>query len=327
MAALATPIETVPAIIVTESEIAANLRHHAAAAHGAFASNTERALRADVAIFTSWCSQAGRQALPAAADTLAAFIDAMAASKAPATVRRYVSSVATFHRAAKVANPCAAEAVKLALKRMHRERGRAQQQAGPLTDRLVGRLLAARGTRLRDLRHKAMLVVAYTTMVRRSELVALQFADLQVEADGFGTVVIRRGKTDQEGHGAVAPITADAMRYLQAWIDAAGLKGGSLFRSVLKGNRVGGALDPGDVARFFKAMARRAGLSAEETARISGHSTRIGSAQDMLRYGEQLPAIMQAGRWKTAEMVGRYTAKQGVRQSAAVRIADRRVQF
>jgi hypothetical protein len=38
-------------------------------------------------------------------------------------------------------------------------------------------------------------------------------------------------------------------------------------------------------------------------------STRVGAAQDMLRYGEQLPGIMQAGRWKTAQMVARYTAK------------------
>ena len=48
----------------------------------------------------------------------------MAARKAPATVSRYVSSVATFHRAAGVANPCDALAIKLALKRMHRELGR-----------------------------------------------------------------------------------------------------------------------------------------------------------------------------------------------------------
>ena len=172
-----------------------------------------------------------------------------------------------------------------------------------------------------------MLVVAYTTMARRSELVAFQLADLQVEADGFGTLIIRRSKTDQEGEGAVAPIPVDAMRHVQAWIDAAGITDGPLFRAVLKGNRIGGALDPGDVARCFKVMAHHAGLTADETARISGHSTRVGSAQDMLRYGEQLPSIMQAGRWKTAEMVGRYTAKQGARQSAAVRIAERRVQF
>ena len=78
---------------------------------------------------------------------------------------------------------------------------------------------------------------------------------------------------------------------------------------------------------MFKAMTRAAGLSTAHAARISGHSTRVGAAQDMLRYSETLPAIMQAGHWKTAEMVGRYTAKQGARQSAAVRVADRRVKF
>jgi site-specific recombinase XerD len=317
---------TLPAT-VADAAISASLRRHAAAARGAFAGNTERALRADVVIFTRWCAEGGHQALPGSPDTVAAFVDAMAASKAPASVRRYVSSVAIFHRAAGVANPCDTLTVKLALKRMHRERGRAQQQAAPLNDELVRQMLRARGTRLRDLRHRALLVMAYTTMMRRSELVALEYADLTVEADGFGTIVIRRSKTDQEGAGAIAPIPADAMRHVQAWLDAANITDGPLFRAVLKGNRVGGALCAGDVARIFKLMARRAGLSADETARISGHSTRVGSAQDMLRYGEQLPAIMQAGRWKTAEMVGRYTAKQGARQSAAVRIAERRVQF
>jgi integrase len=327
MAALATPIETVPAIIVTESEIAANLRHHAEAAHGAFASNTERALRADVAIFTGWCAGEDRQALPTSPETVAAFIDAMAASKAPATVRRYVSSVATFHRAAKVANPCAAEAVKLALKRMHRERGRAQQQAAPLTDLLVARMLTAAGSTPRDLRNKALLAVAYTTLCRRSELVALRREDVQIESDDFGTVTIRRSKTDQEGIGEVAPVTPDAMRHLRAWINAAGTDTGPLFRGVLKGGRVAGALDAGDVARIFKAMAGKAGLTAEDAARISGHSTRVGASQDMIRYGAELPAVMQAGRWKTPEMVARYTRRLTARRSAAVQIADKRAQF
>jgi hypothetical protein len=94
---------------------------------------------------------------------------------------------------------------------------------------------------------------------------------------------------------------------------------GPLFRAVLKGGRIiGGAPDAGEVARLFKAMARAAGLSADEISRISGHSTRVVAAQDMLRYGETLPAIVHAGRWKTAEMVARYTAKPGARQSAAI---------
>jgi integrase len=144
--------------------------------------------------------------------------------------------------------------VKLALKRMHRALGRAQRQAAPVSDALVERLLAAAGTGTRALRNKAMLTVAYTTMARRAE-------DLTVEADGFGTIVIRRGKTDQEGQGAVAPVTPDAMRHLLAWIEAAGVQDGPLFRAVLKGGRIGGALDAGEVGRVFKAMVRAAGLS------------------------------------------------------------------
>jgi site-specific recombinase XerD len=101
------PIETSPAIVPT-TEISTNLRRHAAAVRGAFAANTERALRGDIARFTGWCSREGHQAMPASPDTVAAFIDALAASKAPATVRRHVSSVATFHRAAGSLTPATA---------------------------------------------------------------------------------------------------------------------------------------------------------------------------------------------------------------------------
>jgi integrase len=165
-------------------------------------------------------------------------------------------------------------------------------------------MLAAAGTGTRDLRNKAMPVVAYTTMARRSELLALLREALQVEVDGFGILVIRRGKTDPEAEGAAAPVTPDAMRHLLAWTEAASVADGPLFRAVLKGGRIGGSLDASEVRRVFKAMARAAGLSQGDATRISGHSTRVGAAQDLLLYGETLPAIMQAGRWKTAEMVG-----------------------
>jgi integrase len=143
----------------------------------------------------------------------------------------------------------------------------------------------------------------------------------------FGTVTIRRSKTDQEGIGEVAPVTPDAMRHLRAWINTAGIDTGPLFRGVLKGGHVVGALDAGDVSRIFKAMAGKAGLTAEDAARISGHSTRVGASQDMIRYGAELPAVMQAGRWKTPEMVARYTRRLTARRSAAVQIADKRAQF
>ena len=75
------------------------------AARGAFSHNTERALRADVQIFAAWCRRHFRAAFPASASTVVAFVDDMAAVKTPATVRRYVSSIAALHRTGSVSSP------------------------------------------------------------------------------------------------------------------------------------------------------------------------------------------------------------------------------
>ena len=63
-------------------------------ARGTLSANTERAMRSDLAIYAAWCTERGVPALPASAETIAAFVDAMAKARAPATVRRYVASIA-----------------------------------------------------------------------------------------------------------------------------------------------------------------------------------------------------------------------------------------
>ncbi len=304
--------------------VQANLTRYAAEAQGAFAPNTVRALRADTAVFTAWCQTSGVPALPAASQTVADFIDAMrAAKKRPATIRRYVSSIAHLHRAAELPVPSDSNAVKLALRRMMKGDGAAQQQADGLTRRLVDRALHAGGGRLRDLRNRALLAVAYDTLCRRSELVALLCQDLQAGPHGDGTLLVRRGKTDQEGAGMIRFLAPDTMKLLLDWAGTAGISEGPLFRTVRKGGRVGDALDPGDVARLFKAMAKGAGLSAEQVARISGHSTRVGAAQDMAASDRiEMPAIMQAGGWKSPQMVARYTQRQVARRSGAAKLAE-----
>ena len=103
------------------------------AAQGAMSANTERALRADLAIFGAWCAEHGLQALPASAKTLATFVEAMAKGRAPATVRRYIASIATVHRAAGAKETTSHEPVRRALARMHQDKGRRQRQAEGLT--------------------------------------------------------------------------------------------------------------------------------------------------------------------------------------------------
>ncbi|MBL7590186.1 integrase, partial [Escherichia coli] len=87
------------------------------------------------------------------------------------------------------------------------------------------------------LRNAALIAVAYDTLLRRSELVSLYIGDLQRGADGSGTVLVRRSKADQEGEGAIKYLAPDTMTRVEAWLAAARLESGPLFRPLTKGGR------------------------------------------------------------------------------------------
>ena len=297
------------------------LERFARAAQSAFSGNTERAIRSDLAIYAAWCAERGARALPARPGTVAAFVDAMAEERAPATVRRYVASIAVAHRALGLEKTMKSPLVRLALKRMHRKKGRRQDQAHGLTWPLRQRLMAAAGDRPIDDRNRALLAVAYDTLLRRTELVSLQVPDLLEETGGEATLLVRRSKTDGEGKGAIAWVGPDSLRLVRVWLDRGGVSEGFLFRSVGKGGRVGGPLPPGQVSRILKAMARAAGLPETVVDGLSGHSARVGAAQDMIAAGIELPAILQAGRWKSTSMVNRYGERLLARRSGAAQLA------
>ncbi len=291
------------------------------AASGAFASNTERALKSDLAIYGEWCAERGERALPAKPETVAAFIDAMAEERAPATVRRYVTSIGIAHRALGLERTVKSPPVQLALKRMHRKKGRRQDQATGLTWPLRQRLLEAAGDRPIDDRNRALLAVAYDAMLRRAELVSLQVPDLLEEVRGDGSLLVRRSKTDCEGRGEVVWVGADTVHMVREWLDRAGIAEGLLFRSVTKSGRIGEQLHPSQVPRILKAMARAAGLPETVAGGLSGHSARVGAAQDMVAAGIELPSILHAGRWKSTAMVNRYGEHLLVRRSGAAQLA------
>ena len=73
--------------------------------------------------------------------------------------------------------------------------------------------------------------------------------------------------------------------------------------------------------RILKAMARRAGLPETVVQGLSGHSARVGAAQDMIAAGIELPAILQAGRWKSTAMGNRYGERLLARRSGAAQLA------
>ena len=245
----------------------------------------------------------------------------MAETKAPATVRRYVASIAAAHREIGRGRTVAGQPVKLALQRMHRRKGRRQEQATGLTWPLRRRLMEAAGDRPIDDRNRALLAVSYDAMLRRSELTALQVTDLLEEMNGSATLLVRRGKTDGEGLGEIVYLARDSVVLVRAWLARSGITEGRLFRSVARSGRLGDALDPSQVPRIFKQMAQRAGLPETVVRGLSGHSTRVGAAQDMIAAGIELPAILQAGRWKSTAMVNRYGERLLAKRSGAAQLA------
>ena len=297
------------------------LDQYAEAAQGAFSANTERLLRTATKAFAAWCDETGCCQLPATPETVAAFIDSKTGTLKPATIRTYLSCIAHMHRAADLPDPTKSKTVGLAMSRLGRRQDARQRQAAPFNEEAVRRVMMA-GDGPMALRDQAMILVARDLMARRGELVKIQVDDITFDKDGTATVLIRRSKTDKIGRGRtrwLSPRTTDA---LKNWLAHAGIADGPVFRPFTTDHQIkAGGMGGSEVSRIFKRLASRAGL---DPTTISGHSARVGMTQDLVENGAELPEVMQAGDWKTAEMPSRYAANLEAGRGAVARYYSKR---
>ena len=201
---------------------------------------------------------------------------------------------------------------------MRRSAAEPRDRAEGLTWALCRQLIEAPGDSPIDARNRAFLAVAYDTLLRWGRLTALEVADLLPEAPG-GTVL--RVRTDaRDGGEESVRLSPDTVRLVRAWLSASAIEGGCLFRSVAKSGKAGGPRPPGQVPRIFKEMARQAGLPEAVARRISGESPRIGAVQDIVAAGVDLPAILEAGPWKSVAAAGRSASAQPERRGGALRL-------
>ena len=291
-------------------------------ARGAFATNTLRAWNADWEIFVESCRAFRLEALPASPKTVRAFVfECLGKGKKPATVRRYVSTIGRAHRASGLADPTSSEDVRLALKEMGRNSTARQKQARGLTWAEIEVFLSVSPRNLRDIRDRALVAVAYDTMCRREELMSLRVEDIAEAGDGSGSVLIRRSKTDITGAGATAYLSPLTMRLVNQWIKEAGIKEGAVFVRVFGAKVAGSSLTPQVVTSVLQKVGQWVGLKKEEWERISGHSARVGAAQDLLALNIDLSSVMQAGRWRDTRMPMRYGERVLASRGAMARAA------
>ena len=157
----------------------------------------------------------------------------------------------------------------------------------------------------RGLRDRALLLIGFAGGFRRSELAALDFADVEDSEDGL-KILIRRSKADQEGEGRKLgiPFGSDPrtcpVRAYRKWIAAAAITEGPIFRHFHNQKMGDCGITPQVVALILKKAAERVGLDATE---LSGHSLRSGLATTAARNGASERSIMKQTGNALAELV------------------------
>jgi site-specific recombinase XerD len=264
---------------------------------GAFAQNTIRAYRSDFIQYQTWCSHNNIDSIPATAEAMAQYVDYLATIRKSATIRRRINSLGTVLKLSKNYNPTNQPEVILALKRMHRKIGRAQQQATPLTKPLLNQLLSNCDNSIRGLRNQVLLRLGYETMRRRSELCAFKFEDIYQAPNGKLAIRLNFSKTDQFGTGKILTISQELFDLLEKWRNLVSDEG-YILRSISRHGHIGNDLHPASISTVLKALQKNLKMDSDEQP-LSGHSFRVGAALDLLEQGEPLERIMIRGGWQT----------------------------
>lgn len=271
---------------------------------------TIRAYRSDWQHFSTWCEAHGLVALPAEPSTVALYLTDMAATAKVATLTRRLSSISQAHRTAGHESPTGAQLVRTTMAGIRRTLGTAQTAKAPiLTADLRAFTAGLAPDRVIDVRDRALLLLGFAGAFRRSELVALDIDDVLDGPDGL-TVTIRRSKTDQAGAGRKVGIPYGSnpdtcpVRALRAWLAAAEITAGPVFRAVDRHGNVAGARLSGEaVALVVKRHAGRLGLPIGAYA---GHSLRAGLATAAAQAGASERSIMNQTGHRSLPVVRRY---------------------
>jgi integrase len=303
----AADLATLDAATLAPAELAAALRFAAAAK----AENTRRAYAADWADFCRWAAARGTGCLPCPPGLLCGYLAALAeADRSAATITRRAAAIAHQHRAAGLDPPTASPAVREVLRGIRHTRGTAPGGKTPATADLIARMLAACPETLIGMRDRALIALGFAGAFRRAELLALEVADLTELPDGL-RVLIRRSKTDQPGEGQDVAIPRGTrlrpVETLQAWLTAAAINDGPLFRPVSKGGTAGPS--PLGADGFVRALKRRAEAAGLDPAGFAGHSLRAGFLTSAADSGADALKMAEVSRHRSIDTLRRYVRR------------------
>jgi site-specific recombinase XerD len=278
------------------------------------ANSTRLAYAVDMNDFERFAERHSLPVLPSTPETVALYISDLAMRLSVSTIRRRMAAITNAHKEAGFANSPASPrqhyVVREILAGIKRTLGTAQHGVDPLLAGDIRQIVAATPDNLLGLRDRALILVGFSGAFRRSELASILEVEDLAFTDGGLYIRMRRSKTDQEGHGRSVAVSAGErpetcpIRALRAWIEAAGITAGPVFRAVNRHGHVAAcALSPRSVAKILKRAAARAGINA---ALIAGHSLRAGMVTQAALNGAEEREIAKTTGHHSVGMVRRY---------------------
>lgn len=304
------------------AQIELSLESAKAYARAEKASATRRAYASDFAAFSAWCErqEGSPLPLPAEPEIVAAYLASMAdGGLKVSTITRRAAAIAFVHKAKGCETvPTTHKIVRSTMQGIRRQVGMAVNAKAPATAKAISAMLRRLPDTLAGKRDRALLLIGFGAALRRSELVALNVADIERQPEGI-IVKIRASKTDQEkrGHEVAIPRGSKLkpVEALDDWLAAAGIREGALFRAVNKGDRLQpDRLEDRAVARIVKKHAAWAKL---DPSTFSGHSLRAGFVTSALENKADVLAVMRVTRHTSVQTLQRYDRRARLFQDHA----------
>jgi len=308
------PLPVDPALRTDTEAILARARELASRSK---AMETLRSYRTSWEQWCGFCELMGYEPLGGDAMAVGMFLAHLSLTKSLATARTRLAAVTAAHRIAGVALDTKAGPIANVLEGFKREQGvKPLKQATPLLADVLKRVL---GIYVKETpahrRDKAILLIGFASALRRSEIVALDVADIESAPQGV-LLHLARSKTDQQGKGELIAIHRGtnsefcAVAALERWIETRGREPGPLFPRLHRGGRVTRKrLRPQAVSLVVKRAVEASGLNP---GTFSGHSLRAGLATSAALAGADLKDIMAQTRHRSHDIALRYIRRAEV---------------
>ena len=263
--------------------------------------NTLRAYQSDYKDFLLFCSKNGFQAMPTQPKILSIYLTHLSSFSKYSTLKRRLASISILHKTKGHYIDTKHPVIIENLMGIKRRNGSNQKGKKPLLindlKKIINSIHQSNEKSLKKVRDKALVLIGFSGGFRRSELVSLEFEDIEFVSEGV-KIFVKRSKTDQSGEGMTkaipyfdnhdfCPVLA-----LKNWMELVDIKNGKIFN-----------ISDKNVALIIKKYANYAGLDSNKYA---GHSLRSGFATSTAESGADERNIMAMTGHKSTEMVRRY---------------------